>query len=303
MQKVQVQKITTLTGHRDSIYSLCPGDSNNLFFSAAGDGMIVLWDLRDPEEGQLIAKLPNSVYALHFLPQPNLLVAGQNYEGIHLLDWKSKREIASLKLTTASIFDMQVLGNDLFVATGEGSVIVVDLPSWSIKKRIAASERNARTMAIHPERGELAVGYSDHYIRVFDMDGYKLKWEWQAHENSVFTLQYSPDQGRLLSGSRDARLKAWSVTDSYHLEKEVVAHLFALNHLTFSPNGKHFVTCSMDKSVKVWESVSMELLKVIDKSRHAGHGTSVNKLLWTSFNSQLISASDDRTLSVWELIF
>jgi hypothetical protein len=45
------------------------------------------------------------------------------------------------------------------------------------------------------------------------------------------------------------------------------------------------------------------LLKVIDKSRHAGHGTSVNKLLWTPFNDQLISASDDRTLSVWQIIF
>lgn len=303
MQKVQVQKITTLTGHRDSVYTLCRGESNQLIFSSAGDGMVVLWDLQNPEEGELIAKLPNSVYALQFVPQSSLLVAGQNYEGVHLLDWKSKKEMASLKLTHAAIFDIQVFGNDLFVATGEGSVVVVDLVSWSIKNRIVASERNARTIAIHPKRGELAVGYSDHHIRVFDLDGYALKQEWRAHDNSVFTLQYSPDYSRLLSGSRDARLKAWSVADSYPLEKEVVAHLYALNHLIFSPNGKHFVTCSMDKSVKVWESDTMELLKVIDKSRHAGHGTSVNKLLWTSFNNQLISASDDRTLSVWELIF
>jgi WD40 repeat protein len=45
----------------------------------------------------------------------------------------------------------------------------------------------------------------------------------------------------------------------------------------------------------------MQLLKVIDKARHAGHGTSVNKLWWSSFNNQLISASDDRSISVWEI--
>jgi WD40 repeat protein len=44
-------------------------------------------------------------------------------------------------------------------------------------------------------------------------------------------------------------------------------------------------------------------LKVIDKGRHAGHGTSVNKLLWTSFKNQLVSASDDRTISAWDLLF
>jgi WD40 repeat protein len=59
----------------------------------------------------------------------------------------------------------------------------------------------------------------------------------------------------------------------------------------------------MDKSIKVWDAEEYKLLKVIDKSRHAGHGTSVNKLLWTPFNDQLISASDDRTLSVWQIIF
>ena len=58
----------------------------------------------------------------------------------------------------------------------------------------------------------------------------------------------------------------------------------------------------MDKSIKVWDAESEKLLKVIDKSRHAGHGTSVNKLLWSDYNDQLISASDDRQISVWDII-
>jgi WD40 repeat protein len=53
----------------------------------------------------------------------------------------------------------------------------------------------------------------------------------------------------------------------------------------------------------VWDTNEMKLLKVIDKARHTGHGTSVNKLLWTSFQNQLISASDDRTISVWDIQF
>jgi WD40 repeat protein len=59
----------------------------------------------------------------------------------------------------------------------------------------------------------------------------------------------------------------------------------------------------MDKSIKVWDMAALKLLKVIDRSRHAGHGTSVNKVLWTNYDDQLLSASDDRTISVWKLNF
>jgi WD40 repeat protein len=265
--------------------------------------MIVLWNLENPQEGELIAKLPNSVYAFHFLQRQNLLVAGHNYEGIHLLDWKSKKELTSLQLGKAAIFDIQSFESNLFVASGDGIVSVIDIEKWSIKKKIGGPEKSARTMAINKMQGELAVGYSDNYIRVFDLVDYNLKYEWQGHSNSVFSLVYSPDSKILLSVSRDARLKVWDVEAGYTQAAEVVAHLYAINHLAFSPNGKHFVTCSLDKSIKVWDFDKLALLKVIDKARHAGHGTSVNKLLWTSFNNQMISASDDRTLSVWNIIF
>jgi WD40 repeat protein len=300
MTKVEVKKIFTLTGHRDCIYTLSEADESHLFFSAGGDGMVVLWDLKNPEQGDLVAKLPNSIYALRHLAEQNLLLVGQNYEGIHLLDWKNKKELASLKLTSSFIFDIQVVGSDALIATGEGELVIVDLKTWTIRKRLLCSQQSARTIAINRKTGEIAVGFSDHSIRVFDAK-YQLKKEWRGHTNSVFTLQYTPDFISLLSGSRDARLKVWDA-ESFELKQEVVAHLFALNHLIFSPDAKHFVTCSMDKSIKVWSN-DLQLLKVIDKARHAGHGTSVNKLLWCSFNNQLISASDDRTLSVWDLFF
>src|SRR5688572_17743860 len=106
MSKVQVNRLHSLTGHRDSIYTLQASSEEPLFFSAAGDGMVVLWDLRQPENGQVVAQLPNSIYALHFFRRQGLLIAAHNYDGIHVLDWQNKKEIASLQITKAAIFDM-----------------------------------------------------------------------------------------------------------------------------------------------------------------------------------------------------
>jgi WD40 repeat protein len=187
------------------------------------------------------------------------------------------------------------------VASGDGMITCVELEKLSIVQKKRQSEKNARTIAIHEGRGEIAVGYSDHFIRIFDIDTLTLKQEWSAHSNSVFTVRYSPDGKFLFSGSRDARLKVWDVQAGYLLVTEIVAHMYAINHIEFSPNGKHFVTCSMDKSIKVWDLEELKLLKVIDKARHAGHGTSVNKLLWNS--NLLLSASDDRSISAWDIEF
>ncbi|HEY9046658.1 MAG TPA: WD40 repeat domain-containing protein [Ohtaekwangia sp.] len=302
MLKTEVTKLHTLTGHRDCVYTLERSGVDNLFFSGAGDGMVVAWNLNNPENGELIAKLPNSVYALHHHQASNLLVAGHNYDGIHVLDWQNKSEVGSLQLTTASIFDIQSHKDDLFVATGDGTVIKVALSSLSILVKDQSSEKSARTIAIHPSNGDIAIGYSDNFIRIFDIN-LQLKHAWQAHANSVFTIRFTPDGHFLMSGSRDARLKVWDVNVNYLQVEEVVAHMYAINHLDFSPDNKHFVTCSMDKSLKVWKLDELRLLKVIDRARHAGHGTSVNKVLWTSHHDQLVSASDDRTISVWNIIF
>ncbi|MBS1490037.1 MAG: WD40 repeat domain-containing protein [Bacteroidetes bacterium] len=300
---VQVFKKNTFTGHRGSIYALQPADLPHLFFSAGGDGLVALWNLETGGDGQLVAQLPNSIYALHFLPNRNLLIAGQNYSGIHLIDYQNKKELASLHLTASAIFDIQSFQNDLIVASGDGSVSVVDLNQWVVKKKIQASERSARCLAVNVASGEVAVGYSDACIRIFDLNQYTLKETINAHRNSVFTVNYSPDGQFLFSGGRDARLKIWEVPDHYNSSEEIAAHLYAINHLAFSPDGRYLATASMDKSVKVWSTPERKLLKVIDKGRHAGHGTSVNKLLWTPFNQQLVSAGDDRIISAWDLLF
>jgi len=301
MNPIQVEKLKTLTGHSDCVYTIIPAGEANLFFSGGGDGMVVKWDLSNPDEGELIARLPNSIYALHAIKNSSLLIAGHNYEGIHVLDWKTKREVSSLKLSTAAIFDINSFESDILIASGDGTLSIVDFNNLSIRKKLLISEKNVRTIAVNALAGEVAVGFSDNFIRIFSLSDYRLKHEIKAHSKSVFALSYTHDYNFLISGSRDARLKVWDITSGYKQSEEVVAHLFAINHISFSPSGKYFATASMDKSIKIWKTDELKLLKVIDKGRHAGHGTSVNKLLWTNFNNQLLSASDDRTISVWNI--
>ena len=304
-----VEKIDTFGGHKEPVYALAKfleKSNSSRFFSAAGDGQVVRWNLQKPDIGELIARVPNSIYSLAFDEKRNELWVGQNYEGIHVIDPETKQELRTLKLSTAAIFDIQIYDNgerppQVFTAGGDGVISVIDLENFVFKKHIKASEKSVRCIAINPVEREFAAGYSDNTIGIFDLRDFSLKKILKGHQNSVFALKYSPDFRYLLSGGRDAHLKVWNVEENHVLEKDIAAHLFTINDISYSPDNQYFSTCSMDKSIKIWDAETFKLLKVIDRARHAGHGTSVNKLLWLDFENTLISASDDRTISVWKL--
>lgn len=301
MSKIQVNKLHTLTGHNDCIYALAEGADPRFFYTGAGDGMVVEWDLDRPKDGKLIAKLPHSVYALSVDRERNQLIIGHNFEGIHVIDLIENREVWSLKLTDQAIFDIKVAGNEIFVGTGDGVLVVVDSDERSVKKHIKLSSKSIRVMALAPTKRQLALGLSDHSIKILDLaNDFQPVANLAGHTNSVFALSYSPDEQNLVSGARDAHLKFWESENYTHTEN-IVAHMYAINFLSFKEDGKYLVTCSMDKSIKVWDAVNHKLLKVIDKARNAGHGTSINKVLWSTYSGEVVSISDDRTISIWQI--
>lgn len=301
MTKLLVDKIATLSGHRDSLYSLERSGTPSQFYSAGGDGMIVQWDLENPKDGNLVVKMANSVYAMKYVEETNMLLVGHNFNGIHAIDLANNKELVSAAITTAAIFDIQVYKNRVFVATGDGNLVVLDLTDLSVIAKIKLSNDRARSIAVLESINSIAVGYSDNTIRIIDLTTYELKKELSEHNNSVFTLLYK-GEGLMLSAGRDAHVNVWDV-NTWENKESIAAHMYAINHMTYSPDGKYYATCSMDKSIKVWDAKSFKLLKVIDKARHAGHGTSVNKLLWSVYNNYIVSCSDDRTISIWKLKF
>lgn len=301
LAKIQAKKISTLSGHRDCVYALEQSHEDNKFFSSGGDGLVAIWNLDNPEIGKLVAQVRNSVYALRLIQEQEQLLIGENMEGLHLIDLAKYAEIKTFKTSHNAIFDILHQPSYLLLAHGDGSLQVIDTEKWQTKLTLTLSEKSARALAIHPSKEHLAVAFSDCSIRILDTKTWSVIYTLSGHRNSVFSVVYSPCGRYLWSGSRDAHLRIWSVEQHYETVEAIPAHLFAINHIVFSPSGKWVATCSMDKSIKIWDTQTFRLLKVIDKARHTGHGTSVNKLLWSKYQDLLISASDDRTIALWQI--
>ena len=299
MEKFLIEKRHTFLGHNDSLYALEKVDETR-FLSAGGDGMVVLWDLENPDEGEVIAKVPGSIYAIHYDSTSDHLYVGQNDEGIHKIDFRSKKELGSISLGNHQIFDIKMFDGTIWVGLQSGEVVILSENLEVLGRRKMSSDR-IRNIEMHGE--SLAIACSDNITRVLNYRTGEVQEELKGHKNSVFAAKYHPSGKYLATVGRDAHIKIWDANEHYVLRESIAGHLYAINDLVFRNDGRYFVTASMDKSIKLWDAYNFKLLKVLDKHRHAGHGNSVNKLLWMDFQDLLVSCSDDRSISIWKIDF
>ncbi|MDF5691204.1 WD40 repeat domain-containing protein [Aquirufa aurantiipilula] len=298
---MQIERIDTFSGHRGPIYSLASGEQAHEFYSAGSDGWVVQWNLQKPDLGKVVAQISGSVYAMKY-DEMGVLWVGQNFEGIHGIQLSNQERIFSIGLGANSIFDILFNQNQVWVAHQDGLITVVDADSKQIIKHIKSSDKSVRTLRLLPQN-RIAAAYSDGYIRIFNSK-FELENAWKAHDGSVFGLQYWEKDGVLISVGKDARIKKWDITKivvPFEAASEVIAHMYAIHDLSFHPQLPLFASASMDKTIKIWDAENLTLLKVIDAARYGGHKNSVNKLIWTPFEDQLVSASDDKNISVWKI--
>jgi WD40 repeat protein len=301
--KIQVEKKLQLTGHNAAVYGLCQGHSPDVVYSAAGEGWVVQWDLRQPELGRLVAKTENNIFSLRHLLEHEFIVAGNMTGGVHWIDLNDPANTRNIQHHEMGVFDILEIGDFVFTAGGKGM-----LTKWSGKERrtlesLKLSAKSLRSLAWHPQLKLLAIGASDQAIYWVDPEKMVLvDMQKEAHENSVFSIAFSQDGKKLLSGGRDALLKAWKTKlTNPPLLKQLPAHWYTINAIAVHPKGEIFATASRDKSIKLWSQEDLSLLKVIETPKYEAHLNSVNRLLWIPERDLLLSASDDRTILGWKI--
>lgn len=301
-----IHKQYTLTGHEASVFGLCASGEPSSFYSAAGDGWIVRWDLAgdDPQLGRLVARVDTQVFFLHALPQYNTLIAGNMYGGVHWIDLAAPEQSRNIAAHQGKgVFAILSQGDQVLSAGGDGRLIRWLAPEGRSTESLHLSHHSLRALAYSAQRQELAVGASDRSIYLLDAHTLALRAHLaDAHQSSVFALAYSPDGQHLISGGRDAILRIWSLEAPEApllLQHQINAHWFTINDLAFSADGRWLASASRDKTIKIWDAHTFQLCKVLDTIRDGCHVNSVNRLLWLPGPSRLISASDDRSIMVW----
>jgi WD40 repeat protein len=310
---VEIEHHGSFLGHTDCVYTLEAGPERGFFFSAGADGIVARWDAQHPEaDGLALFRAPSPVYALKYIPEYELLVAGLNDGTLHVFGLQANQLVRSIRVHTQAVFDLAVVPGrpELLAAGRDGLLTVWSLPDFEQRAtlRPAVPGVGFRTMAFSPDAQTLVLGGTDGLLYYLDANTLQVCNQQAAHQGSVFRVVFSHTGEWLFSTGRDAHLRQWAMQPAPTAKQDIVAHLFALNDARLSANGQHLATASMDKSIRIWDTDSLRLLKVIDRPRWPSfHTTGVNRLLWlpdsipATGTSLLLSASDDRRVLGWKL--
>lgn len=303
MATLNVSKMVELEGHKDCIYALAHGAHPYEFYTGAGDGWVVYWNLTEQEQGQLIATFPTSIFSMLYFPKSNQMMVGLSKGGFYLLNLTEKERVANF-YKDHGIFDLKLIpGTSKMIAAGaKGHIHVVDTKNMEELASFQVTSSNARKINVSPDGQQFAVGFSDEQIRLFNTDTLALEETFWGHQFSAFSVAYSPDGRYLISGGRDAQLRIWERTPTgIQHHQTIPAHYFTINDIVVSPCCQWIATGSRDKTVKVWDLENFDLYKVIDFKKLGGHKHSVNDMLWLTYHDYLVSASDDKTVKVWAI--
>ena len=303
--KIQIEKTGQFMGHGGAIFTLEPASHSHLFYSGSSDNLVVEWNMEEPQQNKVVAKIPAKALALQYVTDRNVLLVGQSLGGIHVIDLNKNEEIKLLQLHRETVYDIQYLPEQesFWVAAGDGTVSIWSINDFSLITALKLCNQKIRSIHFNSVLKEAAIGCGDGTIRIYDFETFEEKKILQGHMNdfSVNAACYHPNGKYLLSGSRDAYLNVWDIENDYALLHPIPAHNYAIYSIVFSPDNKFFATGSRDKTIKIWDAENFEMLLRIDKMEYEGHSHSVNKLLWSDFNNYLVSTGDDKAIMVWKI--
>ncbi len=285
-----ITKITNFLGHKNALYQLHK-ISDQSFYSAGADGLLVKWDLDFPEDGLLVANTEQPIYSIASNKQNVLL--GLKNGTIYVLNTETLNEEKQLLIANNPIFCIANYKDSFLIGTESGVLYLMNSEFKIIGKK-QISSKALRSLHVHNE--QIYAGSTDNFMYCLDIHFNTLHPPIE-HLDTVFSIEYTDKH--IVTGCKDARIRVFEA-ETLQLIKMIDAHWYHVKSIAKNPTQPILISTSMDKTIRLWNTKTWELLKVIDFQKHEAHTSSVNCGLWLNENI-VISCSDDRSIQAFHI--
>jgi WD40 repeat protein len=213
--------------------------------------------IRDADTGKIRTRFsrPWIVWALAFDPTSERLACGDAGGNIVVWDVHTNRFVQQLA-TGSTVYSILFLGAGSLVTHGKDSVLLFDLESGKLERKVDLAGGGIKKLAADEGRSRLVVGSQSGAILSLSLPGLapgpRLE---NAHNSSVECLALSPD-GRLLASASDHRVV---LRDAMSLETLLSLPIWAgtVRNLTFDFKGRRLAVVGTDSDVDLWDLAAL----------------------------------------------
>ncbi|RZF44783.1 hypothetical protein LSTR_LSTR000735 [Laodelphax striatellus] len=303
-------------GHSRAVVAVAATDDH--LFSASRDRTVKVWDLSEGKEMHTLAGHPNTVVAVKFDSETQLLYCASSAY-IRVWDLRSAncvRTLSSSGVTLTSGYPMQIAmgesqvndialnhsGQTFYSAAGD-KVRVWDIRRFSVIGKLSGGHQ-APVMCIavgesSVDEDIVVTGSKDHYIKVFDVAhnaggvfSPRVNLE-PPHYDGIQSLAIRGDI--LFSGSRDSIIKKWDLEKQEMITSVSNAHKDWVCGLAFVPGQPLLLSVCRGGILKLWSAAdSCTLL-----GEMKAHDSPINAI--TTNTNHVFTASNCGDVKIWRL--
>lgn len=306
--KPVVKFLSSLTGHYDTVETVCFSPDGQYALSGSQDSSIILWDLSSKREvrrficdGQYITSVCFSPDGLNFL--------SANRDGtIRFWDMETEKEVKQFKVDKYSVRSVCFSKNGLYLISGGDDMIIklLEVSSGRSLKQYEGHTGTIKSICFSPDEHFILSGSSDGTIRLWDISSGKEIKKFERHTQDVESVCFSPDGKCILSGGFDGKIILWE-TMSGKILKEIQGHDNGVISLSFSPFGFYALSCGSELTqlpdsyicpIKLWDVKSGREIRRLEK-----HQATVNSIAFSSDGRYALSGSCDKIINLWEVYY
>ncbi|OQY53884.1 MAG: hypothetical protein DRR08_10090 [Candidatus Parabeggiatoa sp. nov. 2] len=296
------------------------GDINDIavtkagkIYSASNDQTVRRWNIDLPD--QWVVELPGTPISVAIVPNGKRVAVGFK-DGTLRLYSLPKRHWLGEK------FELQLLGEKLnahknwvkhLAFNSEGTLLASGSSDnsaklWELttdnefkeKQQFIDHTKKVSAVAFSPDDSLLATASYDGNIGLFrvgtEQEKPKKFPKNVHHQGRIYSVSFDNSGTRLLSGGKDG-MRLWKVDLNKPLLSPLDSHpQKGVKWISFSPDGKRVANVGRDSLVHIYET---EPLK--EQYSLRGHRNTITHALFSPDSRQLVTASIDRTVRMWDL--
>ena len=255
---------------------------------ASGGQALRLWNV---ETGKQVDSFNINVYSLAFSPDGTCIVAGCEGMGIPFFGKKEDSD-GSYNIRVINLEFAKVPHHShLFMLGPSGRGRKMQLLNGEVLSSPFEGHWNQVNSVAYSADGMLIASSSDDQtVRVWDISTGSRR-TFKAHSNKIHSVAFSPDGTQIVSDTGMFNLSTGSFTCHAfgNTEQEVLS-------FAFSAGGRFLASGSFRAACQIWDTKTHQIIIQL-----LGHTDDVTSVAFFPDGKQLMSASKDGTIRVWDI--
>ena len=287
-----LKHISFFHGHRGSVLALADAESGS-FFSSGAEGLIVKWNLANPDDGQVLQKLPGYAASLAFDNSENLLYSGLNHIGVYVLEADRGKIKAKIDLPLVAFKSVDIVDNYLIITSLKGELLLMDKHTYKILKRINTGLDINTSFAIDAKN---QLWYNTiKGLRIINLS--TLEEKQTEFESEIITNSIGIYNDRLITLSNN-KIEARNLSRRNSIISFTNPKVDFFNNLIIKKEEPEFLALSNTNTIVQFQ-LSKNNIKLIMEAQNA-HNGGINQLLWIESYKFVVTAGADKKIGIWD---